>query len=89
MRPSGITAVITAKQNGSWNALDLSDNLIYPPEMVKLFSTDEQAQANFEALPTGSIRNTLQWIYDAKTNVTRTKRIQQTFDAAKNNIRLR
>jgi uncharacterized protein YdeI (YjbR/CyaY-like superfamily) len=89
MTPAGIKSIEISKSNGSWNALDLSDNLVYPSELKDIFKADQTAKTNFENFPVGTVRNTLQWIYDAKTQETRLKRIQQTFQAAKENIRMR
>ena len=89
MQPAGIQAIEIAKNNGSWNALDLSDNLIYPPQLEILFEQNTIAKNNFENFPKGSKRNTLQWIYDAKTEATKVDRINKVFAAAIDNIRLR
>ena len=89
MRPAGLESINIAKQNGSWNALDLSDNLVIPIELEKLFDKDKVAKDNFEKFPTGSKKNTLQWIYDAKTNTTKINRINQVYEATSKNIRLR
>ncbi len=89
MQPAGLSSIEIAKQNGSWNALDLSDALVYPAELSALFDTDLIPKTNFERFPVSSRKNTLQWIYDAKTEATKLKRIQQTFEAAKDNKRVR
>lgn len=89
MSTAGLKSIELAKANGSWDALNLSDNLIYPKELEALFKDDEVAKTNFESFPPGSRKNMLQWIYDAKTESTKQKRIQQTFDAARENVRLR
>lgn len=89
MMPAGQTSIETAKSNGSWNALDLSDNLIYPIELNNMFMADQKAKKNFENFPAGTRKNTLQWIYDAKTELTKMKRITQVFEASQENIRLR
>lgn len=89
MQPAGLASIEVAKQNGSWNKLDLSDNLIQPPELMQLFEKNVIAKVNFEAFPVSAKRNALQWIYDAKTEATKLKRIKQVFEAAKENIRLR
>lgn len=89
MQPAGMASIEVAKKNGSWNALDLSDNLVYPPGLVALFARDNQAATNFANFPVGSQKNSLQWIYDAKTDTTRNKRIQHVFEAAQKNIRVR
>lgn len=89
MQPAGLASIEIAKLNGSWNALDLSDNLIKPPELQELFEKDDTAKINFEGFPVSARRNALWWIHDAKTEETKLKRIKQIFDAAKENIRLR
>ena len=89
MQPAGLASVEIAKQNGSWNALDQSDNLIYPRELDEIFAKDKIAKKNFKNFPVGTKKNTLQWIYDAKTEVTKMKRIIQVFESARENVRLR
>lgn len=89
MQPAGLASIKRAKQNGSWNALDLSDNMVYPAELIELFNKNDTAKKNFDNFPPGTRRNTLQWIYDAKTEGTKRKRIQQIVEAAQENIRLR
>ncbi len=89
MAPAGLAAIEIAKQNGSWSTLDLSDKLVQPPELAKLFAANPGAKVEFSNFPIGSQRNTLQWIYNAKTTQTRLRRVQQVVDAAKLNKRLR
>lgn len=89
IQPAGQRAIDIAKQNGSWNALDLSDSLTYPSELIKAFKQAPLAAQNFELFPEGSRRNTLQWIYDAKTDDTRDRRIKEVVEKAKQNIRTR
>lgn len=89
MQPAGLKAIEAAKNNGAWNALDLSDSLIYPSELDEMLRTDSVAKENFEKFPTGSRRNALQWVYDAKTEETKMKRITQVFEGAKENLRIR
>lgn len=89
MTPAGLVAIETAKENGSWDALNASDDLVYPPELVELFSSNPQALTHFENFPVGSRRNSLQWVYDAKTPETKIRRIHQLVEAAQQNQRLR
>lgn len=89
MKPSGMQSITVARQNGSWDALNLSDNLVIPHELSELFETDTAARSNFERFSVGSKRNTLQWIYDAKTEKTKQQRIATTFNAAKENRRVK
>jgi len=89
MQPAGQRAIDRAKDNGSWDALTLSDNLVYPPELEAAFELEPDAKKNFEAFSESSRRNTLQWIYDARTEPTKLARITQLIESARHNIRLR
>jgi uncharacterized protein YdeI (YjbR/CyaY-like superfamily) len=89
MQPAGLAAIERAKLNGSWDALNNSDNLILPPQLAALFDHHPTARANFESFSVSTKRNTLQWIYDAKTDATRANRITQTVESAERNERLR
>ena len=89
MQSAGLAAVERAKLNGSWDTLNNSDNLILPPELINAFKENPLARANFEAFPESSRRNALQWMYDAKTDATRQKRIKQTVESAAQNVRVR
>ncbi len=89
MQSAGMKSVEIAKLNGSWNALDLSDNLIILSELLSLFKINITAQNNFNNFSASVRKNTLQWIYDAKTELTKMNRIKQTFEAAKSNTLLR
>lgn len=89
LMPAGLAAIERAKLNGSWDALNNSDNLTIPPELAEAFTRDEQARINFDGFSESSRRNTLQWIYDAKTDETRMKRIEKIVQSAKDGVRLR
>lgn len=89
MTPAGMAAVDRAKDNGSWQALEMSDNLVHPPELIKMFNDFPDAKQNFLAFPVSSQRNALQWIYDARTVTTRQSRVEQIVAAAIENKRLR
>jgi uncharacterized protein YdeI (YjbR/CyaY-like superfamily) len=89
MMPAGLLAIETAKANGAWDALNNSDNLIYPTELEEKFKDNPVARANFEAFSPSSKRLILHWIYDAKTDVTRDNRVAQTVDSAENGRKVR
>jgi uncharacterized protein YdeI (YjbR/CyaY-like superfamily) len=40
MMPAGHAAIKTAKANGSWDALNLSDDLVIPPELKAFFTAE-------------------------------------------------
>jgi uncharacterized protein YdeI (YjbR/CyaY-like superfamily) len=89
LAPAGLAAIERAKLNGSWDALNNSDNLTIPPELAAAFARELEAKANFEAFSESTRRNTLQWVYDAKTDETRMKRIEKIVQSAKAGVRLR
>lgn len=87
MTPAGLAAIETAKENGSWHALDDIDNLVIPEDFGTLLHKNKKALKNFESFPVSSKKIILQWIFDAKTPVTRNKRISETVKLAAKNIR--
>ena len=88
MMPQGIKMVEFAKQNGTWDALNKVDDLQIPDQMKNLFSTNELARKNFESFPPSTKRGILEWIYNAKQETTRLKRIIQTVELATENKRI-
>jgi uncharacterized protein YdeI (YjbR/CyaY-like superfamily) len=89
LMPAGLAAIERAKLNGSWDALNNSDNLTIPPELAAAFAREPETKVNFEAFSESTRRNTLQWVYDAKTDETRMKRIEKIVQSAKAGVRLR
>jgi uncharacterized protein YdeI (YjbR/CyaY-like superfamily) len=86
LMPAGIKAIEVAKANGSWDALNKADTLELPPELVAEFSRNRSAQAFFDSLSYSSKRNTLQWLYDAKTDSTISKRIGIIIDSCSRGV---
>lgn len=89
MMPTGLAAIERAKENGAWDALNNSDNLIYPPELESEFEKHPTARTNFEAFAPSYKRLMLQWIYDAKTDATRNNRVMQTVESADRGEKIR
>ena len=89
MLPAGLAAIAQAKENGAWDALNNSDNLVYPAELEAAFEKQPRARTNFEAFAPSSKRLILQWIYDAKTDVTRNNRVSQTVESAERGEKVR
>ena len=87
MAPAGLTAIEVAKQNGSWDTLTQSDLLLIPDDLSAEFAKYRSANANFNAFPPSTQKAILAWIYAAKTDVTRQKRVQLTAELAEQNIR--
>jgi len=78
MMPQGLKIVEYAKQTGSWDALNKVDELVIPDEMNELFKKNTTAKTNFENFPPSAKRGILEWIYNAKQETTRLKRITET-----------
>jgi len=87
MHESGLAKIEAAKQDGSWNKLDSVEALEIPPDLRKAFKAHPGAQGHFEAFPRSSKRAILEWIGNAKTEGTRSKRVIETATLAAENIR--
>ena len=87
MQPAGQAMIDMAKANGNWTALDAVEALELPPDMKKVFAKNKAALKNWEAFPKSAKRGILEWIGNAKTDATRTKRITETVTLAAQNIR--
>jgi uncharacterized protein YdeI (YjbR/CyaY-like superfamily) len=85
MHASGRAMVTLAKANGLWDKLNTVDALNVPDDLAKAFT--KTARANFDAFPPSVRRGILEWILQAKKPETRTARIKDTADKAKDNIR--
>lgn len=87
MTEAGWAVVKAAKANGMWEALDKSDNLEMPHELETALQNNQKAKEFYEAMPASSKRIILEWIYAAKTEATKQKRLQETVDLAAQGIR--
>lgn len=87
MQPAGLAASHIAKQNGSWDTLNSSDNLEIPLEMRRLLADTPIAKQHFDNFSESTRRNILQWIYDAKRPETRNTRIHKTVELAAQNLK--
>ena len=76
MTQSGIAAIQRAKENGSWERFDLSEDLVLPSELVHSLNVDGLFKAAWESLTPAKQRQFLQQIYEGKTQETREKRIE-------------
>lgn len=87
MTEIGLTKIKAAKKNGSWNALDSSDNLEIPADLAKQLKAEKEARRNFEAFSDSVKRTILAWLGGAKRAETRNARIAKTVAMAKQNKR--
>ena len=87
MHSSGLQLIQLAKKSGTWTALDDVENLIVPAELQKLFDQDEVAYSHWKKFPRSVKRGILEWVFNAKRQETRLKRIAETVQLAHENIR--
>jgi len=85
--PAGIAIIEAAKADGSWTMLDEIDALTVPDDLAAALAAIESARHHFEAFPPSARRGILEWIAQAKTEPTRTKRIDETARLAGENRR--
>jgi len=88
MTEIGLAKIEAAKRDGSWKALDASDNLEIPKDLAKTFEANEIAARNFAAFSDAVKRNILFWIGSAKRDETRAARIEKTVAMAAQNKRV-
>ena len=87
MHKTGLAVIETAKQTGTWTALDEVENFIVPEDLQKALNKNKAALNHFNAFPKSSKKIILGWISSAKTEDTRAKRIKETVILAGKNLR--
>jgi uncharacterized protein YdeI (YjbR/CyaY-like superfamily) len=87
MRPAGQAMIDLAKQTGTWNALDDVENLLVPADLQSALALHPTALEHFSAFPRSAKRGILEWLLNAKTAVTREKRIREIVEKAARNER--
>jgi uncharacterized protein YdeI (YjbR/CyaY-like superfamily) len=78
MTTAGLQKVEQAKLDGTWSKLDAVEDLTIPQDLVDTFSKYPNAAMNFDAFPRSAKRGILEWILNAKTTPTRSKRLEET-----------
>ena len=87
MTDAGQAMIDLAKQTGTWTALDDVENLLSPPDLQELLNASPTAKGHFDAFPRSAKRGVLEWLLNAKTPVTRAKRIAEIVTLAGRNER--
>ena len=88
MTDAGRAPIERAKQDGTWTILDDVEALVFPPDLVALLKANATARANFEGYPRSAKMGFLWWIKSAKTEATRTRRLEGTVRAAEQGVRV-
>ena len=86
---SGYQAIELAKQNGSWSILDAIEAGIIPEELTQALKQQPEAYQNFQNFAPGYRKSYLRWLYEAKRDATRIKRIQLIVQYAGENRKMR
>jgi uncharacterized protein YdeI (YjbR/CyaY-like superfamily) len=87
MTDAGMSTITLAKKTGTWNALNDINKLTVPADLKSALALNPKAAEFFDAFPPSVKRGILEWIQNAKTESTRTKRITETAALAAKNIR--
>ena len=87
LHATGLACVEQAQTDGSWNALDAVERLEVPPDLQSALLAHAPAASHFDAFPRSVKRSILEWIGNAKTPATRSKRVLETAALAQNNQR--
>lgn len=87
MRPPGLAAIEQAKQDGSWTIYDEIEDLVIPGDLSAALAENEAAARHFHAFNDSSKKSILWWIKSAKRPATRRRRIAETVELAKHNLR--
>ena len=87
MTPAGQAMVDLAKRTGSWDPFPDADAGLLPADLADAFAADPTAAQYFDAFPPSSRRLILRWIAEAKRPETRAKRVTETVELARHNIR--
>jgi uncharacterized protein YdeI (YjbR/CyaY-like superfamily) len=89
MHESGLQKIKIAKKDGSWSINDDAENLIIRNDLQKKFDKNKIAFKNFQALSKSSKKMYLHWLYSAKREETRKKRIIKIINLCEQDIKSR
>ncbi len=87
MAPAGLAVIEAAKTDGAWAALERSDALEVPGDLRDAFRRHDGSRKHWEAFPPSVRKQILEWIYAAKRDETRSKRVEETARLAARNER--
>lgn len=86
---SGQKMIDLAKKTGTWTAMDNVENGIIPKDLQTAFTRAKSAHSNYLAFAPGYQKSYLSWLYSAKREVTRQKRIEEIISCFEANIKSR
>lgn len=77
MRPRGLAVIEAAKEDGSWSALDDVENGVVPADLRDAFALHPDAREFFGEIAWTYRKGYLYWLFQAKRETTRKKRIKE------------
>jgi uncharacterized protein YdeI (YjbR/CyaY-like superfamily) len=89
MHQKGYEIIETAKQNGSWSALDKVEKGIIPKDLQIEFDQNRTAFANYKNFAPSYRKSYLYWLNKAKREATRQKRITEIIQLCEENKKSR
>jgi uncharacterized protein YdeI (YjbR/CyaY-like superfamily) len=87
IKPPGLAVIERAKQDGSWTIYDEVEDLVIPDDLADALAGNKLAERNFNAFSDSSKKGILWWIRSARNSDTYQKRVSETVELAKHNIR--
>ena len=77
LTPAGEAAIAEAKASGAWTALDRAESLEEPSDLSAALDAVPAARASWDGFPPSTRKFLLQWVFDAKRDETREKRVRE------------
>ena len=84
---SGKKTIHIAKENGSWSALDDVENQVIPEDLQEAFNNNPDAYSNYKNFSPGYRKSYLYWLFNAKREETRKRRISEIIRLCKTNMK--
>ena len=82
LTPAGERAVADAKASGAWTALQRAESLEEPSDLTGALDAVPAARQAWDGFPPSARKTLLQWVFDAKRDETRQKRVRQIVEEA-------
>ncbi|WP_028046066.1 YdeI family protein [Cellulomonas sp. URHE0023] len=86
MTDVGRAVIDAAKEDGSWSRYDDADALVLPQDLLDAFGSRGGSREHWDAFSEAVRRGILRWIVDARRDVTRAARIEETADLAEQGV---
>ncbi|MAO08990.1 MAG: hypothetical protein CL596_09785 [Alteromonas sp.] len=86
---SGWEVIENAKELGTWSAMDDVENLVIPPDLHTAFQKNPSAFQNYQNFSPSYQKSYLSWLFQAKRETTRIRRIDAIISYCNRNIKTR